>query len=313
MSESFLSSPNDWIHIDVSDGEFTDHVSWGNPEELRSLNTPLNVGVHIIVPLVDVIGHKLNTMEQVLDVMPQEVISADNAMVSTDAVCFFQIQDAAAAAYEVNDMERALQNLMMTNIRAVLGSMDLDAMLSNRDRINAQILQKVDEATQPWGVKVTRIEIKDISPPQDLVHAMAGQMKSEREKRSAILDAEGIRESAIKVAEGEKAAAILKAEGELEAAKAQAEARERLAEAEAQATATVSRAIEAGDVRAINYFIAQGYTEALKQIGASSNSKLVLMPLEASSLIGSVAGIKELLDDVNRGQSAATAGSVSNQ
>jgi len=264
-------------------------------ERFGRFTRELSPGLHLIVPFIDKIGHKLNTMEQVLDVMPQEVISADNAMVTTDAVCFYQIQDSAKAAYEVNDLVRALQNLVMTNIRAVLGSMDLDEMLSNRDTINAHILQKVDEATQPWGVKVTRIEIKDISPPQDLVDAMAMQMKSEREKRSAILDAEGVRESAIKVAEGEKEAAILSAQGELEAAKAEAEARERLAEAEARATAIVSGAIKEGDVRAVNYFIAQGYTEALKQIGASDNSKLVMMPLEASNLIGAVAGIREVL------------------
>ncbi|MEM1155359.1 MAG: SPFH domain-containing protein [Pseudomonadota bacterium] len=265
-------------------------------ERFGRFTQPLGPGLHVIIPFIDGIGHKLNTMEQVLDVMPQEVISADNAMVTTDAVCFFQIQDAARAAYEVNDLERALQNLVMTNIRAVLGSMDLDEMLSNRDSINAAILFKVDEATQPWGVKVTRIEIKDISPPQDLVDAMAMQMKSEREKRSAILDAEGTRESAIKVAEGDKEAAILQAQGQLEAAKAEAEARERLAEAEANATAIVSNAIKDGDVRAVNYFIAQGYTEALKQIGTAGNSKLVMMPLEAGNLIGSVAGIKEVLE-----------------
>jgi regulator of protease activity HflC (stomatin/prohibitin superfamily) len=254
----------------------------------------LRPGLNLIMPVVDQIGRKLSMMEQVLDVPSQEVITRDNAMVRADGVVFFQILDAAKAAYEVNDLLRAILNLTMTNIRTVMGSMDLDELLSNRDAINAKLLTVVDDATTPWGVKVTRIEIKDISPPKDLVDAMARQMKAERDKRAAILEAEGERQSEILQAEGQKQAQILKAEGEKEAAFREAEARERLAEAEARATQMVSEAIAQGDVQAINYFVAQKYTEALQQIGSSDNNKLVLMPLEASSLIGSLAGIAEV-------------------
>jgi regulator of protease activity HflC (stomatin/prohibitin superfamily) len=271
-------------------------------ERFGKYTRTLNPGLHILIPFIDVVGRKLNMMEQVLDVPPQEIISSDNAQVKTDAVCFFQIQQASQAAYEVNDLERAMQALVMTNIRAVLGSMELDDMLSNRERINGELLLKVDEATDPWGVKVTRIEIKDIAPPNDLVNAMARQMKAEREKRAQILEAEGEREAAIKVAEGQKQSEILKAEGQLEAAKREAEARERLAQAEAKATEVVSKSIQDGDGRAINYFVAQKYVEALGRLAESDNNKVMMIPLEASSVIGSIAGISDLVKDLNKDQ-----------
>jgi regulator of protease activity HflC (stomatin/prohibitin superfamily) len=266
-------------------------------ERFGRFTKTLKPGLNLIVPFVDRIGQKRNMMEQVLDIPPQEVISEDNAQVITDAVCFYQILDAVKASYEVNDFTRAMQNLVMTNIRAVLGSMELDEMLSNRDKINGALLSKVDEATDPWGVKVTRVEIRDISPPKDLVDSMARQMKAEREKRAVILEAEGEREAAIQVATGEKQSQILKAEGELEASRRQAEARERLAEAEATATQLVSQAIAEGDPRAINYFVAQKYVEALGQLAESPNNKVMMIPLEASSVIGSIAGVGEIARD----------------
>ena len=269
-------------------------------ERFGKYTRTLSPGLHLLVPFIDAVGRKLNMMEQVLDVDPQEIISSDNAQVMTDAVCFFQIQDAAKAAYEVNNLDRAMQALVMTNIRAVLGSMELDEMLSNRESINRNLLEKVDDATDPWGVKVTRIEIKDIAPPQDLVTAMARQMKAEREKRAQILEAEGEKESAIKVAEGQKQSAILKAEGQLEAANREAEGRERLAQAEAKATQMVSEAIQNGDSRAVNYFIAQKYIDALGQLAASDNNKIMMIPLEASSVIGSISGITELVKDMGK-------------
>lgn len=258
----------------------------------------LEPGLNIIVPFFERIGAKMNVMEQVLDVPTQEVITKDNASVSADAVAFYQILNAAEAAYQVANLENAILNLTMTNIRSVMGSMDLDELLSNREVINDRLLRVVDEAVRPWGIKVTRVEIKDIQPPVDLVDAMGRQMKAEREKRAQVLEAEGFRNAQILRAEGAKQSAILQAEGQREAAYREAEARERLAEAEAKATRMVSEAISAGDINAINYFVAQKYTEAMASIGTANNSKVVLMPMEASSLIGSLGGIGAIAKEV---------------
>jgi regulator of protease activity HflC (stomatin/prohibitin superfamily) len=254
----------------------------------------LSPGLHLITPFVDRIGAKISMMEQVMDVPSQEVITKDNAMVRVDGVVFYQVQNAAMAAYEVADLDRAIINLTMTNIRTVMGSMDLDALLSQRDQINTQLLHVVDEATGSWGIKVIRIEIKDIAPPTDLVDSMARQMKAERDKRANILDAEGLRQAAILKAEGEKQSAILEAEGRREAAFRDAEAREREAEAEAKATAMLSEALAHGDRQAINYFVAQKYVEAFAQFADSPNQKVIFMPMEASSLVGSLGGIAEI-------------------
>jgi regulator of protease activity HflC (stomatin/prohibitin superfamily) len=263
-------------------------------ERFGKYTNTLTPGLNIIMPVIDRIGRRLNMMEQVLDVPSQEVITKDNAMVRVDGVVFYQIMDAAKAAYEITYLDMAIINLVMTNIRTVMGSMDLDELLSRRDEINARLLSVVDDATSPWGIKVTRIEIKDIAPPKDLVDSMARQMKAEREKRAQILEAEGMRQAEILKAEGLKQGAILDAEGRKEAAFRDAEARERLAEAEAKATLVVSEAIAKGDVQAINYFVAQKYIESLKEVAAANNSKLIFMPLEASSVIGSLGGIGEL-------------------
>ncbi|TPW29964.1 SPFH domain-containing protein [Pararhizobium mangrovi] len=258
----------------------------------------LEPGLHVIAPFIDRLGARLNVMEQVLDVPTQEVITRDNASVSADAVAFYQVLNAAQAAYQVKGLEYAVVNLTMTNIRSVMGGMDLDELLSNRDTINDKLVRVVDEAARPWGIKITRIEIKDIAPPRDLVESMARQMKAEREKRAQVLEAEGFRNAQILRAEGAKQSAILEAEGEREAAFREAEARERQAEAEAMATRAVSDAIAGGDVQAINYFVAQKYTEAMTAIGTAKNQKIVLMPMEASALIGSLGGIGAIAREV---------------
>jgi regulator of protease activity HflC (stomatin/prohibitin superfamily) len=274
-------------------------------ERFGKYQVTFSPGLHWMIPYIYRIGRKLNMMEQVLDVPSQEIITKDNAMVGVDGVVFYQVLDAAKAAYEVDNLQYAIMQLSQTNLRTVMGSMDLDELLSQRDHINTKLLSVVDNATTPWGIKVTRVEIKDIRPPTDLVASMARQMKAERDKRANILEAEGFRQAAILKAEGERQAQILAAEaqkqeqildaeGRKEAAFRDAEARERLAEAEAKATLMVSQAIAKGDVQAINYFVAQKYIEALARIATSPNEKLVLMPLEAGNVIGALGGIAEL-------------------
>jgi len=266
-------------------------------------------GLHILIPVMERVGHHVNMKEQVIDIPSQDVITRDNAMVKVDGVAFFQILNAAKSAYEVDNLENAIVNLTMTNIRTVMGSMDLDELLSNRDQINAKLLQVVDAATESWGVKVTRIEIKDIAPPRDLVDSMARQMKAEREKRAQILESEGLRQAAILKAEGEKQAVVLEAEGRKEAAFRDAEARERAAQAEAEATRMVSEAIASGNVQAINYFVANNYVKALESLASAPNQKVIMMPLEASSMIGSLAGLAQITGEAFGGGGSGGNGS----
>lgn len=266
-------------------------------ERLGKFTKPAEPGLHILLPVIEGIGHKVNVMEQVLDIPGQEIITKDNAMVGVDAVVFFQVLDAGKAAYEVANLYSAIMALTTTNLRTVMGAMDLDETLSKRDEINARLLSVVDHATSPWGVKITRVEIKDIRPPRDISEAMARQMKAERVKRAEILEAEGDKTSAILRAEGSKQSAILEAEGKREAAFRDAEARERGAEAEAKATQMVSDAIANSGNQAINYFIAQDYTKAVGKFADSPNAKTILFPVEATQLIGSLGGIGELVRD----------------
>lgn len=278
-------------------------------ESFGRFTRTLKPGFHLVIPIIERIGAKINRMEQVLDVPSQDVITKDNAMVRVDGVLFFQIQNAANAAYQVRDLNTAILNLIMTNIRTVLGSMEIDELLSQRDAINHKLLSVVDEATVPWGVKVTRVEIKDITPPRDLIDSMARQMKAERDKRAAILEAEGVRQSEILKAEGEKQSMILAAEAEKqsvildaeakkEAAFREAEARERLANAESLATTVLSDAISKGNAQSLNYFLGQKYIEALQGFATSSNQKLLILPADFTNVAGSLASIAEITKEV---------------
>ncbi len=274
-------------------------------ENFGKFTRTLPPGLHFLIPVMERIGRQVNVKEQVIDIPSQDVITRDNAMVRVDGVAFFQVLDAGRSAYAVDNLEIAIINLTMTNVRTVMGSMDLDELLSNRDTINVKLLNVVDAATESWGVKVTRIEIKDIAPPRDLVDSMARQMKAEREKRAQILESEGLRAAAILKAEGEKQAVVLEAEGRREAAFKDAEAREREAEAEARATQMVSDAISKGNVQAINYFVANNYVKALEALASAPNQKVIMMPLEASSVIGSIAGLAQLTGEAFGGESAS--------
>ncbi len=266
-------------------------------ERLGKYTLAAQPGLHLIIPFIDRVGHKVNVMEQVLEIPGQEIITRDNAMVGVDAIVFFQVLDAGKASYEVSSLYNAIMQLTTTNLRTVMGSMDLDETLSKRDEINAKLLMVIDYATEPWGIKITRIEIKDIRPPAEISNAMARQMIAEREKRAAILEAEGLRAAEILRAEGAKQAQILSAEGRKEAAFRDAEARERSAMAEAQATKVVSEAIATSGTQALNYFVAQKYTEAVTAFANSPNAKTILFPVEATQLIGSLGGIGELVRD----------------
>ena len=263
-------------------------------ERFGRYRTTLMPGFNLIIPFIDSIGHKVNVQETVFEIPSQSVITKDNASVTVDGIVFYQVLQAARAAYEVQDLRAAVTNMAMTNIRTAIGALDLDETLSKRDEINDRLLHVLDSATQSWGTKITRVELKDISPPDNVVASMAMQLTAEREKRAAILAAEGVKQAAILKAEGEKQSQILAAEGRLAAANRDAEARERLAAAEAEATRSVSKAVQEGNVQALNYFVAQKYVEALGQIGNSPNVKLLLMPMEMSSVVGAVAGIAEL-------------------
>jgi regulator of protease activity HflC (stomatin/prohibitin superfamily) len=264
-------------------------------------------GFNFVPPFFYRVGRRINMMEQVLDIPGQEIITKDNAMIAVDGVVFFQVLDAAKAAYEVSDLYMALMALSTTNLRTVMGSMDLDETLSRRDEINARLLSVVDQATEPWGVKITRVEVRDIRPPSNIVEAMARQMKAEREKRAVILEAEGQRQSEILRAEGQKQSQILEAEGNRERVYREAEARERAAEAEAKATKVVSDAIEEGSAQAINYFVAQKYVEALGKFATSPNAKTILFPVEATQLMGTLGGIGEIAREVMSDKPAAPA------
>jgi regulator of protease activity HflC (stomatin/prohibitin superfamily) len=276
-------------------------------ERFGKYTRTLSPGLHLIVPFIDAVGRKMNMQENVLDVPGQKVITKDNATVQVDAVAFYQVIDAARAAYEVQNLHLAITNLAVTNIRSVMGNMALDEILSRRNEINDTLLAVIDQATNPWGVKVLRVELKDIAPPEDLVASMGRQMKAEREKRATILEAEGVRESSIKRAEGDKQSAILIAEGKREAAFREAEARERLAEAEAKATAAVAEAIAGNGAQAVNYFLGTKYIEALAKMGSSNNAKMFFLPVEASGVMASIAGIAELAKEAQARGAESTA------
>ncbi|MDG1417432.1 MAG: SPFH/Band 7/PHB domain protein [Maricaulis sp.] len=263
-------------------------------EKFGRYTRTLRPGLHLLTPFIEGVGYKMNMRERVLDIPNQDVITKDNAMVSVDAVVFIQVIDAPAAAYEVDNLDFAIVNLCLTNVRTVLGAMDLDETLSKRDQINGQLLSVIDAATNPWGVKVTRIEIRELTPPRDITEVMARQMKAERIKRAEILEAEGSKAAAILVAEGEKQSAIREAEGRRESAFLDAEAREREAEAEANATTAVSTAIAAGDVNAINYFLGQRYIDAFGKLAESEQQRTVIIPAEFSNILGTIAGVGEL-------------------